>query len=271
MSYQNLLRTELQSSEALTGTICYDPGHALFAMPFSLDHSTAARDLAAGSIPYLVWYEHALRPYGVKTAVFDLHVLVTSVHDASAHLQKSGWVRAPPRSDIGSNPAWDDDAEDHNVLVLGDIGRDDDRIVLLSKDDWGHPRPSSADPRIPELVDLYAGLARRFLAARTDEFREYLGVLLGYLSLYCPKLSSAGFLETLPADIQQFYLDWRSGTLVMLAPETIEHQRRVVEQVKEGAWSLMPEGSAAVGGIKRDREREDAVRRDQEKRLALSG
>ena len=112
----------------------------------------------------------------------------------------------------------------------------------------------------PTLPQLYNALAQRFLDSSCYKFRQYLLVQLAYLYMDCPDVASKSFVEHLPNDIRQFHLDMLSETLYMQTDDTIKHEKRIRERARNNDWELMYEGSAALGGMKIDREYETKLR-----------
>lgn len=209
-----------------------------------------ATDVLRGhNIPYAFWYEHALRYYGSKTVVFSLYLLVNSVRDAETCLLNAGWQAAAVPQYA---PQYYDPAIDEQV-VLDRLDAEETTVVLLSVHTWPGIMPS-AEADYPTLPGLYNALAQRFLDTDCLAFRQYLNIQLGYLYEDCVGLASSDFLARLPTDIQQFHLDWRSGALWMDTIKTLEHERRIRERVRRGDWQLIPQGSAALGGSKADRD-----------------
>ncbi|EIW51755.1 uncharacterized protein TRAVEDRAFT_24850 [Trametes versicolor FP-101664 SS1] len=212
---------------------------------------SATTILSDHNIPYAYWYEHALHYYGSKTVVFSIHLLVKSARDAEACLRNAGWQAAAVPQYA---PQYYDPAIDKQV-VLDYPGAEETTVVLLSVYTWpGITLSVEADSHYPTLPEMYNALAQRFLDTDCLAFRQYLNIQLGYLYEDCVDLASSDFLARLPTDIQQFHLDWRSGTLWMDTTMTLEHERRIRERVRRGDWQLMPQGSAALGGSKADRD-----------------
>ncbi|KAI1790432.1 hypothetical protein LXA43DRAFT_1062072 [Ganoderma leucocontextum] len=211
--------------------------------------------LRANHIPYIHWYEDALRHYGSKTIVFFLYLLVDSVNAAKTCLRSAGWTSTtvPEYTPQNYDPAIDDQA------VLG-YGDDPEAVVILmSAHPWPGVSPSESAEGCapyPKLAQLYNALAQRSLDTDCDPFRRYLNLQLAYLYLDCAELASPDFLLTLPQDIRQYHLDRSSDTLRMQAPQTVQHEREIRERARKGDWVLMYQGSAEVGGLKIDREYE---------------
>lgn len=213
--------------------------------------------LRTNRIPYIHWYEDALRCYGSKTIVFFLYLLVDSVVDAETCLRTAGWTSATVPE---NTPQYYDPAIDEQTVLC--YGNDPELLViLLSAHTWPGVSPSGSESAddctpYPTLAQLYNALAQRSLDTDCDDFRRYLNIQLAYLYMHCAELASPDFVLTLPPDIRQYHLDRASDTLRMQAPQTIQHEREIRERARKGDWVLMYQGSSEVGGLKIDREYE---------------
>lgn len=231
--------------------------------PSDQSRDAALAVLHSHSVPWTTWYEHALRFFGSKTIVFDLHLLVPSPAAACSYLLASNesWARAemPPLS----SQHWD---LADQVEVLARNGATDFRVVLMPEADWGRPRrriesqPATAVDGCPILVDFYAALARRYIHTSSTDFRRYLSVQIAYLYMGSTELSTPAFAAQLPLDVLQFHYDMLADKLAMLAEPTIAHERWIARQVEQGEWEFMPQGSDEVGGKRRDLEMEQYLR-----------
>ncbi|OSD02431.1 hypothetical protein PYCCODRAFT_402717 [Trametes coccinea BRFM310] len=209
----------------------------------------------ARGIPYTYWFEYALRHHGSRTVVFTLYLLVVSVREAENCLRSLGWTSAE-RSPY--DPQFYDPAVDEQV-VLSRGDSEYDAVALMSSYQWPGIVPSADDndrAHYAPLPQLYNALVQRLLDTDCWSFRMYLNLQISYLHLDCPALASPDFLAALPPDIRQFNLDWRSETLRMHTDATVQHERKIRAQAREGRWKLMYEGSAELGGTKIDREYE---------------
>ncbi|KAH9848938.1 hypothetical protein C2E23DRAFT_842223 [Lenzites betulinus] len=204
--------------------------------------------LRAHHIPYTYWYEYALRHYGSKTVLFSVYLLVDSVTASNTCLQSAGWVpgEVPMYTSQYYDPAIDEQ------VVLGYPGIESSHVVLMDAHTWADITPSAAaDDRdhYPTLVQLYNALAQRFLDTDCFDHRQHLTVQIAYMYMHCPVLATPEFLARLPADIQQFHLDYLSDDLRMNAPKTVAHERMIRDRARSGDWRLMPEGSVSLGGL----------------------
>ncbi|KAI0330248.1 hypothetical protein GY45DRAFT_1323971 [Cubamyces sp. BRFM 1775] len=214
----------------------------------------ACQAFRASHIPYTYWYEDALRYHGSSTILFSLYLLVNSILEAERCLRSLGWISGELSAYA---PQFSDPAVDEHV-VLVHPKNPDAVVVLMSASSWPGITPSTDDSdeaHYPPLPRLHNALAQRFLDTECDAFRRYLNLQIGYL-YECPAAASPDFVAALPPDIQQFHIDWRSETLRMHARKTIEHEREIRARARQGQWELMQEGSAALGGLKIDREYE---------------
>ncbi|KAJ8453765.1 hypothetical protein ONZ51_g13414 [Trametes cubensis] len=214
----------------------------------------ACQAFRAHHIPYTYWYEDALRYHGSSTILFSLYLLVNSVPEAQRCLKSLGWM--PGELSAYAPQYFDPAADEHVVLVHPENPKT--IVVLMFSSVWPGIVPSTDDrdeAHYPPLPQLHNALAQRFLDTECDAFRRYLNLQLGYL-YECPAAASPDFVDALPPDIQQFHLDWRSETLRMHAKKTIEHEREIRAQARQGQWKLMHEGTAALGGLKIDWEYE---------------
>ncbi|CDO70288.1 hypothetical protein BN946_scf184942.g88 [Trametes cinnabarina] len=222
--------------------------------------------LRADDVAYTYWYEYALRHHGSKTVLISLYLLVDSVDAAKTCLQSAGWL---PGEDPLHTPHYHDPAIDARA-VLELPGVEYSTVVLLDVATWAGITPSAApedSDHYPSLPQLYNALAQRFLDTDDDEHRRYLNIQLGYLYMDCPALATPDFLASLPADIRQLHLDFRSAELNMTAPGTVAHERDIRERAQRGEWTLMREGSASVGGTRLNRDLEAKLLADANERL----
>ncbi|KAH9902759.1 hypothetical protein C8Q73DRAFT_785397 [Cubamyces lactineus] len=212
------------------------------------DRRAACQAFRTSRIPYTYWYEYALRYHGSSTILFSLYLLVDSVLEAERCLRTLGWI--PGELSVYAPQFYDPAVDEHVVLVHPE--NTDALVVLISASSWPGVVPSTDDrdeAHYPPLPQLHNALAQRFLDTECDAFRRYLNLQLGYL-YECPAAASPDFVTTLPPDVQQFHLDWRSETLRMHAKKTIEHEREIRARARGGQWKLMQEGSAELGGLK---------------------
>ncbi|KAI1082145.1 hypothetical protein F5B20DRAFT_23838 [Whalleya microplaca] len=77
-----------------TGTNAFSRAYHFPLM--ELPRLAPCRILLQHSIPTSLWFEDAIGRYGVPTVVFDLHLLVPDIEQASAILRQQGWSPQPP-------------------------------------------------------------------------------------------------------------------------------------------------------------------------------
>ncbi|KAH9907103.1 uncharacterized protein BXZ73DRAFT_110390 [Epithele typhae] len=223
------------------------------------------------SIPHCHWYERALRFHGSDTVQFQYYLLVDSVSNAEAVLLAAGWSPAvhPPavvedfwEPAVDGLPAVLSPPVAHPDAIPGE----DDLAVLFDVQAWpgmSEDLSSSPDPNshYPSLPRMYCALVHRVLDSLSERFTSYLVVQLAYLSAAVrSELPSPELLETIDPDLHQWHIDWLKGELNMYAFATLAHERSIREQARNGAWKLMEEGTAELGGLKYDREMEARIR-----------
>ncbi|KAI9059661.1 hypothetical protein FKP32DRAFT_1133196 [Trametes sanguinea] len=213
------------------------------------DNASAVGILDAHGIGYVYWYEYALRHHGSTTMLFSLYLLVDSVPEAKSCLESAGW--SPSSLPRFAPQYYDPDLDE--AVVLSHVRNPEEKVVLMSAGPWPGISPTSSIARYPSLSQLYNALAQRALDTESLRFRQYLHLQLAYLYEDCAELASSSFVGCLPRDIQQYHLDWRSGTLMMGNADTIRHERAIRERARSGDWELMYQGTAALGGTKIDR------------------
>lgn len=127
----------------------------------------------------------------------------------------------------------------------------DSELTLAA--DWGHP--ATLPNHYPERNPFFQSLVTRMPYAKSLEFVRRLNLMIDYWTE-----ASKVDLSDIPLQLQQFYIDWESGTLVMANPLTRSHEAAIMKQIESGTWSLTPEGSASLGGTRRDLETEAFLR-----------
>src|SRR5690349_17562266 len=193
--------------------------------------------LEQNNVSSALWSEDALAYYGVKTVVFDIHILVPDVHAAEKVLVQRNYVPLPPKS--GHRASSEEDVEIR--LKIPGSGNELAAVVLLCADDWNFvlpktlwasPPDSSPPSFVPRLQDLLDSLIDKWLenSDKVGMFRSYLSCYLGYLYHYVPVLKSPDFAQLLKSDHRQYHADYLSG-MTMDSLYCRQHQKEIRDAI----------------------------------------
>lgn len=215
-------------------------------------------------IPCLVWFEDAIAPYGVPTVIFDLHLLVLSMDEATRALMDKGWTDAGPLKSnyhflMGSvsqrrlDPPGMMAIKSHWPTPLGPPSKDPPgptTTVLLPAAYWNVSvddlRPCSPDGFLPPLAVLIDALIDSFLDSTSGPLQTRLATYVAYVYTHCKSLRIQDFAEQLKLEHRQFHYNALSkpglGTSTF-----IEEQRQIRKEIREGKrqpqrnnWYLPP-------------------------------
>ncbi|KAI9817346.1 MAG: hypothetical protein M1826_001628 [Phylliscum demangeonii] len=224
--------------------------------PWEMERHLSCRVLKDQGIACLVWFEDAVRYYGVSTFLFDLHLLVSDVKQARAALVERGWEvvtprrsqtvadiqdelcflrRLPPRAPTKpSMPAY----EFSTVLMPVKHWR----LVLPNITSTSYQNPGSADrwPFMPSLHDTLNALIRKWLETSFEQIalRRYVGLMIAYLYRYVPIVRSTEFIELLAPEHRQYFLDLHAG-MNMQTVDAHDHEKEIRDSVGDAGRMLV--------------------------------
>ncbi|KAL5332475.1 hypothetical protein BJX70DRAFT_130218 [Aspergillus crustosus] len=189
--------------------------------------------LNKNDIPYVVWFEDAIRHYGVPTVQFNLYILAQDIDIAAECLIRAGWIvdtKSPHQ--VGGA-----DIQTPQVPVFSPNQKT--KTVLLPASDWKFaltaetsllrvplrdesPELTVSFPPLPGLLDA---LIESWLDGRNDDptLLLHLACQINYLYEYTPDLKERSFAEKLKLEHRQFHLDVISG----MASSTILFRKHV--------------------------------------------
>lgn len=210
------------------------------------------RILEQSGISCVLWHEDALAYYGVKTGVFDIHILVRDVHVAAEALLQRGYALLPSKrsdrtSDVEEVEQWLKIPDPENDRVEHRFGKA--AVVLLCAEDWNFALPvscasysssTSLPPSfIPRLQDLLDSLIDKWLdnSDRDGVFRSRLAYYLGYLYRYVPVLHSPDVARLMKPDHRQYHADQLSG-MKMGTVYCRQHERDIRDAIRSGSYEL---------------------------------
>jgi len=211
--------------------------------------------LRESDIPCVVWFEDAVRYYGVPVVLHALHVLVSDINEAAEVLVRKDWTlitQAPKK--IGN--AFVDTAlhclrppnlkpvpPPSNMKPLGPT-----TTILLPATDWNwtiserREGSYSGDiartffPPLPQLLD--AMIDSELDVPPSDAMlRLHISCMIGYLHDYVPAVKTREFVEELRYDNRQYHLDWLSG-MSTATNSFIKHQRAIRDALRQGTYQL---------------------------------
>ena len=241
-------------------------------------------------IPCVVWFEDALGYYGVKTVVFDLHILVHDIDLSAQILVEHGWTVVQP------DPNEFDDGlttTKQRRLEPPKVGNEESaqsneqtrcigprplppppsqkppgpaRTLLLPAEDWHYELPdiieasmgaAGAFPTLPDLVD---SLIETLLDACEVNVPlwHHMAVLVGYAYMYIPALKARSFAEQLKYEHRQYHYDIMAG-ISYSGLLFARHERKIRDALRRGTYQLV-ECSAS-------RDNEDLFREARDARL----
>lgn len=210
------------------------------------------------SIPASLWFEDAIGRYGVPTCVFDLHLLVPDIEQASDILRQEGWSPEPPSiySFLSSTPS----IRFQRLVAPLTEGTPDIRpppsppspyklpserfaTVLYYASDWGVTTDNLVDatktgflPPLPLLADALIG---GLLDSPDDSsFQSHLSVMVAYIYAHVPELKDKAFEERMDPVHRQFHLDCLSGQFYRWTIPFIKHERQIREALRKGNYNL---------------------------------
>nr|POE99494.1 hypothetical protein CFP56_52884 [Quercus suber] len=213
-------------------------------------------------IPSVVWFEDAIRQYGVPTVLFDLYLLVPDIEVAARILERNGWKPIPQqRGRIGNafvdlaqypqrrlaSPTEDFSADRYiaasqtltRPVVLNPADYEQPTIVLLPAAEWNFTFPIDTLPNdfTPSLEDLIDGLLDSMLDCSDLQLQDHLNVQLAYLYDHVPEMQEKAFADGLRYEHRQYHLDIRSGMNFGTLP-FIAHQRNVRDALRDRRLGL---------------------------------
>lgn len=248
--------------------------------------------LRAQNIPCVVWFEDALRYYGVPTVGFDLYILVPDIETAAQVLTNDGWNLVPQKK--GKIGFADVEYPQRRLTPPSQYLRKSellaihsetpqlppppdpsppgpDTTVLLPAADWNfsfagvdaNNTKDLVDTIYPPLADLVDALIDSLLDCPSDNdfLCSHLGDQIAYLYGHSPLLKEKSFAEQLMYQHRQYHLDVLSGMGHATMP-FISHQRKIREGLRDGTHKLQ-ECSA-------DRSNESLFNREVQARLLAS-
>ncbi|KAI1177022.1 hypothetical protein F4777DRAFT_232886 [Nemania sp. FL0916] len=212
------------------------------------------------SIPTLIWFEDAVRRYGVPTMTFDLYLIVPDIQHAADVLHRSGWRPKPPsrysflvppcpiQYSRLVRPAPEDernrnqgDACDSSSLEAETSVPlfEHNGTVLLSATEWKisteELHEASNNYHFPPLSTLVNRLVTNWLDAPVgSQLALRLGLMLGYLYEYTSEVKTEEFKQCLELEHRQFHLDCLSGQLFMWTLPFARHERQIRENIRQG-------------------------------------
>lgn len=183
----------------------------------------ACLGLEDNKVPYVIWFEHALSYHGVRTAVFDLYILVSDINMAAQSLAQAGWTidtQSPHR--IGN-----DKVQAPQVRLIPPNKDREMKTVLLNASDWKFPLTADtllqraltrevpdrelSFPPLPGLLDALVESWFDNPDGQNDGLQLHLAVQFGYLYEYVPALKVRSFAEQMKYEHRQFHFDVLSG------------------------------------------------------------
>ena len=183
-------------------------------------------------IPCVIWAEDALAHYGVKTALFNLFLLVHDPTQATSCLTAGGFIRVGPNEGYRHLPPLyegvphliDPANREYSFIESASM---ESRITLLSAREWGHTLPDDTTglSGFPPLNALFDSFAHSWLDAPTDTVALHFGVHIGYLFEYVPAIRNLAFRQTLRPEHHPFYDSYIAGEL-SAAGRSQQRQRR---------------------------------------------
>ncbi|CAJ2511919.1 Uu.00g075440.m01.CDS01 [Anthostomella pinea] len=216
--------------------------------------------LGQNDISNAVWFEDAIRSYGVPTVLFDLHLVVPDIDEAAAVLRANDWTPEPPSmySFLARTPA----SMFHRLLAPA-TGEEYDpdawppvppgeeppiarvAAVLFPAARWGVAaetlEQAVENDFVPHLPALTNALIGSYLDCPEDpnggKVQSYLSCQLGYLYDYVPQLKEKTFTEELAFEHRQFHLDCLSKMRLWTIP-FVTHERRIRKAIREGGYEL---------------------------------
>jgi hypothetical protein len=218
--------------------------------------------LAQRNIPYVIWFEDALRHYGVPTFTFQLYLLVpdNQMEKAVESLTDAGWVLLditirrignternvpqrrlmPPTATMSSLETSASGLSKHPPLPSRDPPNATE-TVLLQAGDWHFTiseenickQSTNISLRFPRLPCFLDALIDTLLEApEVQKWWDHVKVHIGYLYAYNADLEKRSFAEFLRYDNRQYHLDRLAG----MSSETISfirHEREVQDEIRD--------------------------------------
>ncbi|KAI0010564.1 hypothetical protein F4779DRAFT_616531 [Xylariaceae sp. FL0662B] len=189
----------------------------------------------------MVWFEDAVANYGVPTVVFDLHLIVPDIDEASAILQESGWERLlspPTEEDVGSVDDSPPAAIRPDQIPIGRVA-----TVLYSAAEWDITKDTLVEasqnqfyPRLPMLINT---LIDSLLDIPLEcGLYDQVEVMMAYLYGHVPELQDRAFADQLDPAHRQFHLDRLSKQLSLWTIPFTEHERLVRDEMRKGGYQL---------------------------------
>ncbi|KAF1815046.1 hypothetical protein P152DRAFT_391947 [Eremomyces bilateralis CBS 781.70] len=188
-------------------------------------------------IPYVIWFEDALRRYGVPTGIFHHYLLVNDLDEAAEVLiQRLGWTLSSAPARIGSATV---DTPQRRLLPP----TNEDETVLLHAKDWhfdfstGRVMAQGLSlPRLPALLDSLIG------ALLDDPLEDPLYWLhitchVEYLYRYNADVKIKSFAQQLKKEHQQYHFDMLSG-MDRGNLRWYRHERKIRDALRDGLWTL---------------------------------
>ncbi|EME41309.1 hypothetical protein DOTSEDRAFT_73649 [Dothistroma septosporum NZE10] len=214
--------------------------------------------LRDAGIPSVVWFEDAIRVYGVPTVLFGLYLLVLDIDTAAKLLQDHQWTIVGQYDAKIGNAELDPNEHPQRRLVprvtegTPDIwgpsvdGTWTPTVVLLPITQWNYSfeKASVATNFVPELENLVDAFIDSLLdSAEEPRLRTRLSVQLACLYGDAREIKSADFAESLLNEHVQYHYLACAG-MSFGSVHSIAHQRRTRQALREGKFQLQENGSA---------------------------
>jgi hypothetical protein len=215
-------------------------------------HATC-RILEQSDIPCVLWHEDALAYYGVKTALFHIHILVPDVHLAAEALLQRGYALLSSKpnnrtSSVEDAERWLKLPDPENERMDLDLQFGEVAVVLHCAEDWSfalpvscrasYPSSASLPPSfIPRLQDFLDALIDKWLDDSDEDFRRRLTYYLGYLYRYVPVLHSPDFARFMKPDHRQYHADQLSG-MNMGTIYCRQHEKKIRDAIRSKNYEL---------------------------------
>ncbi|KAI9686093.1 MAG: hypothetical protein M1822_004076 [Bathelium mastoideum] len=219
-------------------------------------------------VPYVIWFEDALRCYHVPTGVFELYILVQNLDQASEALLLNGWtLHSSAPAKIGNGTV---DAPQRRLSPPEPEGGYPETkpgdppppprpepstvTVLLLADDWHFDlstesiTPMGTQIRVPRLPALLNSLLEVLMdnALENSLFWSHLAVMVEYLYGYNPAVKNVYFTKQLKYEYRQYHIDALSGTMERGTLPWYRHQKRVRDALRNRSWKLSINSTADV-------------------------
>ncbi|KAL2783467.1 hypothetical protein BJX66DRAFT_349382 [Aspergillus keveii] len=198
-------------------------------------------------ISYVIWFEDALRHYGVPTALFDLYILLLDLGTAANALVHAGWAmdtQSPHRIadavvEIPQRPLISPDKRTKTVLLLAS----DWRFPLASNPPLEcvpiMDQLSSSELAYPQLPALLDALIESWLAGPSDDDKLLLclSCYVNYIYDHVPGVKVGSFAGKVKYEHRQLHADIIAGMESSTLPFR-NYQRGIREGLLQSRYEL---------------------------------